>query len=68
MNLQIRCKTGQYPQGNDQLHSLDKTHLHFYGQASLTLLSVFCFFFPATYRVVEFKDNKRYIESDNPEE
>lgn len=24
------CKTDQYPQGNDQLHSLDKIHLHFY--------------------------------------
>lgn len=26
---------------NAQLHSLDKTHLHFYEQASLTLLSIF---------------------------
>lgn len=30
--LANRYKTGQYAQVNDQLHSLDKTHLHFYEQ------------------------------------
>lgn len=39
--LANRYKAGQYAQGNNQLHSLDKTHLHFYEQGSLTLLSVF---------------------------
>ena len=39
--LANRYKTGQYAQVNDQLHSLDKTHLHFYEQVSLTSLSVF---------------------------